>query len=127
MAQVTSLTLKDGTTDVVFKPLSIDRQGVTTFVNSDGVVVKDKKLSQKTSRTEKNVVVSIDLVLPTVQEQTINGISNPLAVRATRTNIRLSASKFSTEAERQTHINLTVSALQQALLASTFVKNDDLY
>lgn len=127
MAQVTSLTLKDGTTDVVFKPLSIDRQGVTTFVHSDGVVVKDKKLSQKTSRTEKNVVVSIDLVLPTVQEQTINGISNPLAVRATRTNIRLSASKFSTEAERQTHINLTVSALQQALLANTFVKNDDLY
>lgn len=127
MAQVTSLTLKDGTTDVVFKPLSIDRQGVTTFVNSDGVVVKDKKLSQKTSRTEKNVVVSIDLVLPTVQEQTINGISNPLAVRATRANIRLSASKFSTEAERQTHINLTVSALQQALLAHTFVKNDDLY
>lgn len=127
MAQVTSLTLKDGTTDVVFKPLSIDRQGVTTFVNSDGVVVKDKKLSQKTSRTEKNVVVSIDLVLPTVQEQTINGISNPLAVRATRANIRLSASKFSTEAERQTHINLTVSALQQALLANTFVKNDDLY
>lgn len=127
MAQVTSLTLKDGTTDVVFKPLSIDRQGVTTFVNSDGVVVKDKKLSQKTTRTEKNVVVSIDLVLPTVQEQTINGISNPLAVRATRANIRLSASKFSTEAERQTHINLTVSALQQALLANTFVKNDDLY
>lgn len=127
MAQVTSLTLKDGTTDVVFKPLSIDRQGVTTFVNSDGVVVKDKKLSQKTSRTEKNVVVSIDLVLPTVQEQTINGISNPLAVRATRANIRLSASKFSTETERQTHINLTVSALQQALLANTFVKNDDLY
>lgn len=127
MAQVTSLTLKDGTTDVVFKPLSIDRQGVTTFVNSDGVVVKDKKLSQKTSRTEKNVVVSLDLVLPTVQEQTINGISNPLAVRATRANIRLSASKFSTEAERQTHINLTISALQQALLANTFVKNDDLY
>lgn len=127
MAQVTSLTLKDGTTDVVFKPLSIDRQGVTTFVNSDGVVVKDKKLSQKTSRTEKNVVVSIDLVLPTVQVQTINGISNPLAVRATRANIRLSASKFSTEAERQTHINLTVSALQQALLANTFVKNDDLH
>lgn len=127
MAQVTSLTLKDGTTDVVFKPLSIDRQGVTTFVNSDGVVVKDKKLSQRTTRTEKNVVVSIDLVLPTVQEQTINGISNPLAVRATRANIRLSASKFSTEAERQTHINLTVSALQQALLANTFVKNDDLY
>lgn len=127
MAQVTSLTLKDGTTDVVFKPLSIDRQGVTTFVNSDGVVVKDKKLSQKTSRTEKNVVVTIDFVLPTVQEQTINGISNPLAVRATRTNIRLSASKFSTEAERQSHINLTVSALQQALLANTFVKNDDLY
>lgn len=127
MAQVTSLTLKDGTTDVVFKPLSIDRQGVTTFVNSDGVVVKDKKLSQKTSRTEKNVVVTIDIVLPTVQEQTINGISNPLAVRATRTNIRLSASKFSTEAERQSHINLTVSALQQALLANTFVKNDDLY
>lgn len=127
MAQVTSLTLKDGTTDVVFKPLSIDRQGVTTFVNSDGVVVKDKKLSQKTSRTEKNVVVTIDIVLPTVQEQTINGISNPLAVRATRTNIRLSASKFSTETERQSHINLTVSALQQALLANTFVKNDDLY
>lgn len=127
MAQVTSLTLKDGTTDVVFKPLSIDRQGVTTFVNSDGVVVKDKKLSQKTSRTEKNVVVTIDIILPTVQEQTINGISNPLAVRATRTNIRLSASKFSTEAERQSHINLTVAALQQALLANTFVKNDDLY
>lgn len=127
MGQLASITLNDGTSDLVFKPAGIDSNNVATLVNSDGVIVKDKSLTVSARLSAQRRKTTTKIVLPVVQEETINGIVSPKGVRTSYVRIDTDFSVYATTAEREQAINLAINAVRNALIKAVIVNNDTLY
>lgn len=127
MGQLASITLNDGTSDLVFKPAGIDSNNVATLVNSDGVIVKDKSLTVSARLSAQRRKTTTKVVLPVVQEETINGIVSPKGVRTSYVRIDTDFSVYATTAEREQAINLAINAVRNALIKAVIVNNDTLY
>lgn len=127
MGQLASITLNDGTSDLVFKPAGIDSNNVATLVNSDGVIVKDKSLTVSARLSAQRRKTTTKVVLPVVQDETINGIVSPKGVRTSYVRIDTDFSVYATTAERNQAINLATAAVKNALIKAVIVDNDTLY
>lgn len=127
MGQLASITLNDGTSDLVFKPAGIDSNNVATLVNSDGVIVKDKSLTVSARLSAQRRKTTTKVVLPVVQDETINGIVSPKGVRTSYVRIDTDFSVYATTAEREQAINLATAAVKNALIKAVIVNNDTLY
>lgn len=127
MGQLASITLNDGTSDLVFKPAGIDSNNVATLVNSDGVIVKDKSLTVSARLSAQRRKTTTKVVLPVVQDETINGIVSPKGVRTSYVRIDTDFSVYATTAERLQAINLATAAVKDALIKAVIVDNDTLY
>lgn len=127
MGQLASITLNDGTSDLVFKPAGIDSNNVATLVNSDGVIVKDKSLTVSARLSAQRRKTTTKIVLPVVQDETINGIVSPKGVRTSYVRIDTDFSVYATTAEREQAINLATAAVKNALIKAVIVDNDTLY
>lgn len=127
MGQLASITLNDGTSDLVFKPAGIDSNNVATLVNSDGVIVKDKSLTVSARLSAQRRKTTTKVVLPVVQDETINGIVSPKGVRTSYVRIDTDFSVYATTAEREQAINLATAAVKNALIKAVIVDNDTLY
>lgn len=127
MGQLASITLNDGTSDLVFKPAGIDSNNVATLVNSDGVIVKDKSLTVSARLSAQRRKTTTKVVLPVVQDETINGIVSPKGVRTSYVRIDTDFSVYATTAERKQAINLATAAVKNALIKAVIVNNDTLY
>lgn len=127
MGQLASITLNDGTSDLVFKPAGIDSNNVATLVNSDGVIVKDKSLTVSARLSAQRRKTTTKVVLPVVQDETINGIVSPKGVRTSYVRIDTDFSVYATTAERAQAINLATAAVKNALIKAVIVDNDTLY
>lgn len=127
MGQLASITLNDGTSDLVFKPAGIDSNNVATLVNSDGVIVKDKSLTVSARLSAQRRKTTTKVVLPVVQDETINGIVSPKGVRTSYVRIDTDFSVYATTAERVQAINLATAAVKNALIKAVIVNNDTLY
>lgn len=127
MGQLASITLNDGTSDLVFKPAGIDSNNVATLVNSDGVIVKDKSLTVSARLSAQRRKTTTKVVLPVVQDETINGIVSPKGVRTSYVRIDTDFSVYATTAERLQAINLATAAVKNALIKAVIVDNDTLY
>lgn len=103
MPQLSPVVLTDGTTDTTFSPRGIDQNGVATFVSSSGVPLADKRLTVNRSRTAANgrEKVVIKMTSPVVQSATVNGVTNPVAVRTAYADVTLTFEKTSTVEERR--------------------------
>lgn len=127
MGQLAQITLNDGTSDLVFKPAGIDSNNVATLVNSDGVIVKDKSLTVSARLSAQRRKTTTKVVLPVVQDETINGIVSPKGVRTSYVRIDTDFSVYATTAEREQAINLATAAVKDALIKAVIVNNDTLY
>lgn len=127
MGQLAQITLNDGTSDLVFKPAGIDSNNVATLVNSDGVIVKDKSLTVSARLSAQRRKTTTKVVLPVVQDETINGIVSPKGVRTSYVRIDTDFSVYATTAEREQAINLATAAVKNALIKAVIVDNDTLY
>lgn len=127
MGQLASITLNDGTSDLVFKPAGIDSNNVATLVNSDGVIVKDKSLTVSARLSAQRRKTTTKVVLPVVQDETINGIVSPKGVRTSYVRIDTDFSVYATTEEREQAINLATAAVKDALIKAVIVDNDTLY
>lgn len=127
MGQLAQITLNDGTSDLVFKPAGIDSNNVATLVNSDGVIVKDKSLTVSARLSAQRRKTTTKVVLPVVQDETINGIVSPKGVRTSYVRIDTDFSVYATTAERDQAINLATAAVKNALIKAVIVDNDTLY
>lgn len=127
MGQLASITLNDGTANLVFKPAGIDSNNVATLVNSDGVIVKDKSLTVSARLSAQRRKTTIKVVLPVVQDETINGIVSPKGVRTSYVRIDTDFSVYATTAERAQALNLAMASVKDALIKAVIVDNDTLY
>lgn len=95
--------------------------GTAFLAESTGSPVSDNRLSisWNTSQSGRKKVVA-KLVLPIVQNETINGVTTPKAVRVAYAEIRVDFDANSTEAER----NNTMGMLSSLCKATEVVPND---
>jgi len=104
MPQLANLVLTDraGTpVNHTFVPRDIVGN-VATVVESTGVPVGDKRVSLSLRDTGNgNKVVSVRMVFPIVNDQTINGVTTPVVVRTSYVDLDLKFSNTSTEQERK--------------------------
>jgi len=85
---------------------------VATVVESTGVPVGDNRYTVSSRRTANgNYIISVRLILPIVQTQTINGIATPVVVRTSYVDLDLKFSALSTEQERKDAVGLLYSSL----------------
>lgn len=127
MGQLTQIVLNDGKADLTFKPAGIDQNGVARLVNGNGVLVADKSLTisaRKTSQRRKTVT---KFDLPTIADETVNGISQPKQVRQAYIRVDTDFSVFATTAERSQAVALITAALKNALITDVIVNNDSIY
>lgn len=127
MGQLADIKLNDGKEDLTFKPSGIDSKGVARLVNGNGVLVSDKVLTVSARQTSARRKTMTKLELPVVQQETVNGISNPSQVRIGYIKIETDFSVFATTAERQAAAKLAAAALANALISDVIVNNDTLY
>lgn len=119
MTQLTSVVLKDRLgNDQTFRPLGI-ASGVATLVNSNGVPAADKTITVSVSKTANGrYKAQVKLVLPTVQDVVINGVSQPSVIRTAYADMSFSFSNLSNKNERQ-----DIQALVHSLLEDWTVFN----
>lgn len=127
MSQLKQITLKDGTTDVVFLPSGIDSMGVATLSTNSGTIVADKQLSNSVRLTSERRKTLLKLNAPAVVNETVNGVSRVKLERTGYIRVETDFSKLATREERQTALNLAVAALKDALFADTIVNNETIY
>lgn len=85
---------------------------VASVVESTGVPVGDKRVTLSLRNTGNgNYVVSLKLVFPVVNDQTINGVTTPVVVRTAYADLDLKFSATSTLQERKDMVGQLASAL----------------
>jgi len=124
MPQLQSVVLTDRSTPTpnnwTFVPRDIV-QNVGTVVFSSGVPIGDSRMTVSTKRNSSGKYKSeIRMVIPVVQNQTINGVVSPVVVRTAYVNLDFTFDQTSTEDER----NSVVGLLQSALGSSKTLVND---
>lgn len=115
MPQLTNIVLKDGAAaNHTYAPQDIQK-GVATLVESTGVPLGDKRLTiGLSSTTQGRRKATLKLVIPVVQDATVNGVTRPTIVRTAYANVEFSFDAGSSVAERKDARSLLASALADA-------------
>jgi hypothetical protein len=104
MPNFTTLTLPDRQDPVVnhdFEAFGRDQNGVATFQNGDGRFIGDKTLTVSAKRNAATASkVRMVLKVPVVQDQTENGITQPVVLRTSYLTVEASFGAGSTPEER---------------------------
>lgn len=132
MSQLTNVVINDRAATPVahtFVPQGVN-QSVATFAESTGSPVSDPTITVKwvtTSGGRRRNVVKI--AKPIVQNETINGIVMPKAVRVGYVEITMHTDASSTEAERNDLVGYVANLLAsgQTLMMDTLVKNQGMF
>lgn len=114
MPQIANLVLKDRAAtpfDHTFTPQGFPN-GVATLVESTGIPLADKRLTIAVSKTAQGRrKVTLKLVVPVVQDQTINGITSPVIVRTGYADVTFSFDQASSEQERKDAVSFIAESL----------------
>lgn len=123
MPQLQTVTIKDRAStpvDHVFTPRDVTNN-VGTVVESTGTPIGDRQIRVGLTKTpSRKFKVKLDLALPVVQTQTVNGVSSPTVVRVTYVNVVFTFDETSTEQERKDAVGL----LQNSLAPGVTLIND---
>lgn len=132
MPQLQNLVLTDRAATPVshtFTPLDI-QNGVGTVVESSGTPIGYNEATVGLSKTASGAYKArVRLVIPVVQTETINGVSNPKVVRIARADVLFTFDGSSTEQEREDVVGMLQSALDpsKVLVNDTVVKLQGVY
>lgn len=106
------IAITDGTDSHTFNPKLIDGNGVAAYHESSGVPVADRRITIARNTTPQGrEKVTMKLVLPVVQDQTVNGINSPSIVRTAFVDVSFSFERTSTTVERTKARNFLISLL----------------
>ena len=122
MPQLAPLVLKDRQATPVshtFVPEDIS-SGVGALVESTGVPIGDRRVTIAMKRTPDRRKPEFRLSVPVVQDQTINGITQPTVVRTAYVDIKFNFDATSSEQERKDVVGMA----EEALKAATTLCND---
>lgn len=99
------------------------------MTKSSGVPVGDMRYSLSTRKTAARRRISVRLVIPVVQTQTINGISTPVVVRTAFANVDFNFDATSTTQERKDLVGMLASSLDSSktLVDKTLVDLEGIY
>lgn len=132
MPQLQTLILTDRTpttaVDHTFQPRDI-KNGVGTVVESTGVPIGDKRFTISLRQVNNRYRAQMQLAVPVVQTQTINGVSTPVIVRTAYADLTFTFDAASTEQERTDVVGMLMDALGtgQTLVNDTVVKLQGVY
>lgn len=127
MGQLAPIVLNDGKTDLTFKPSGISPDGIAKLVSGNGVIVGDKSLTIGARLNSQRRKVTVKLDLPTVTDETVNGISQPKQIRKAYVRVDTDFSTLATTSEREAAVNLIAAAVKAALIKDVIVNNDTIY
>lgn len=132
MPQLQTLVLRDRTTptavDHTFTPRDI-KSGVGAVVETTGVPVGDSRFTISLRQVNNRYRAQIQLAVPVVQNEVINGITTPKAVRTAYADVTFTFDSTSTEAERNNLVGMLADALaaNKVLVNDTVVKLQGVY
>lgn len=132
MPQLQTLVLTDRTpttaVDHTFNPRDI-KAGVGSVVESTGVPIGDKRFTISLRQVNNRYKAQMQLAVPVVQTQTINGVSTPVIVRTAYADLTFTFDSASTEQERTDIVGMLASALgtSKTLVNDTVVKLQGVY
>lgn len=132
MPQLQTLVLTDRTpttaVDHTFQPRDI-KTGVGAVVESTGVPIGDKRFTISLRQVNTRYRAQMQLAVPVVQTQTINGVSTPVVVRTAYADLTFTFDAASTEQERTDIVGMLSSALgtSKTLVNDTVVKLQGVY
>lgn len=132
MPQLQTLVLTDRTpttaVDHTFQPRDI-KSGVGSVVESSGVPIGDKRFTISLRQVNNRYRAQMQLAVPVLQTQTINGVSTPVVVRTAYADLTFTFDNASTEQERDDIVGMLASALSESktLVNDTVVKLQGVY
>lgn len=132
MPQLQTLVLTDRTpttaVDHTFQPRDI-KSGVGSVVESSGVPIGDKRFTISLRQVNSRYRAQMQLAVPVVQTQTINGVSTPVVVRTAYADVTFTFDNASTEQERTNIVGMLQSSLAESktLVNDTVVKLQGVY
>lgn len=132
MAQLQNLVLKDRKatpSDHTFVPRDI-RDNVGEVVESTGVPVGESRFTISLRKTSNGRYKStLKLVVPVVQNQTVNGIVTPVVVRTSYVTVDFDYDARSTTDERNNFVGMIADALKadKVLVHDTIVNLQGVY
>lgn len=132
MPQLQTLVLKDRTTptavDHTFTPRDI-KSGVGAVVETSGVPVGDSRFTISLRQVNNRYRAQIQIAVPVVQNETINGIVTPKAVRTAYADLTFTFDATSTEQERNNIVGMLADSLGagKILVNDTVVKLQGVY
>lgn len=132
MPQLQTLVLTDRTpttaVDHTFQPRDI-KSGVGSVVESSGVPIGDKRFTISLRQVNSRYRAQMQLAVPVVQTQTINGVSTPVVVRTAYADVTFTFDNASTEQERTNLVGMLQSSLAESktLVNDTVVKLQGVY
>jgi hypothetical protein len=128
MPALQSITIYDGeTTPVahVFTPRNIDAQGVARYKESTGVPIADRTLSISLRESPAKIKARFVLALPTVVEETINGVVVPKEVRGIFVDCNFSFDPTSNPQERENAKAMMASLLDEIMTVTPVLVNPE--
>lgn len=126
MPQVIQITLNDGSTDVPFAPNGVNGN-IGTWINGNGVIIGNKVLSASTRLTPLRRKITIKLSVPVVQDEVINGISNPVSKRVAYATVEFDFAKQAVTADRTALRSMIASALASEQFIAVIDNNEDFF
>lgn len=114
--------------DHTFVPADITN-GVATVIESNGVPVGESKFSIASRKTASRRKVSLRLMIPITQTETINGVDRPVVVRTAYANVEFNFDATSEEQERDNIVGMLADALgsSSTLVNDTVVSLEGVY
>jgi hypothetical protein len=97
--------------DHTFTPDGRDNNGAHLYSEKSGVAIGDRRFSAQARRAGGRYKASLRLNLPTVQTQTINGVSSPVVVSTNYVDLVFNFDEKSTEQERKDAVGFIQNAL----------------
>lgn len=111
LLQTTVLADRENTpVNHTFVPRDV-KDGRGVVVNSTGVPIGDERLTVAMKEATSRYNGEVKLVLPVVQNETINGVVRPTVVRTAYVTMNFSFDKSSTLQERKNAVGLAAAAL----------------
>lgn len=112
-----------------FSPDGDDANGVHVFSEKTGVPAGNARYTIGLRQSNGKYRPTARIVVPVVQTQTINGVSNPVVVRTAYIDVSATFDSLSTAQERADAVGLMVSSLasSQTQINDLFVNLSDIY
>lgn len=127
MAQLSNIVINDGTKDVTYVPYQIDSGNIARLRTNTDLAIASSELSVNARNGSTNRNVTLKITLPTVVDETVNGVVSPRVTRTRTVSVDLSLPKTTTSAERLAARVMLSNLLKNTLVASVIDNNDGLY